>query len=177
MARGEKQWYAVYTHTGQENKVKTNIERMVESADLRDKVFRVVVPVEEETKFVSGKKRTVKKKVFPGYVFVEMVMDDRAWYLLRNTSGVTGFVGSDAAPTPLPREEVDSILRAIGGEGLRRQPAWQVSEVVRVLTGPFAEFTGTIQSIDENREKATVLISIFGRDTPVELDFSHIERI
>jgi len=177
MARGDKQWYAVYTHTGQENKVKTNIERMVESADLRDKVFRVVVPVENETKFVGGKKRTIKKKVFPGYVFVEMVMDDRAWYLLRNTSGVTGFVGSETEPVPLPRHEVESILKALGEEGLRRQPAWQVGEVVRVLTGPFAEFSGTIQSIDENREKATVLISIFGRDTPVELDFSHIEKI
>ncbi len=177
MARGEKQWYAVYTHTGQENKVKSNIERMVESADLRDKVFRVVVPVEEETKFVSGKKRTVKKKVFPGYVFVEMVMDDRAWYLLRNTSGVTGFVGSDGEPTPLPREEVENILRALGEEGLRRLPSWQVGEVVRVLVGPFAEFTGSIQAIDENREKASVLISIFGRDTPVEIDFSHIEKI
>jgi len=177
MASGERAWYAVYTHTGQENKVKTNIERMVETADLRDKVFRVVVPIEEETRFVGGKKRTVKKKVFPGYVFVEMAMDDRVWYLLRNTSGVTGFVGSDGEPIPLPSNEVESILAALGEERLRPKPAWEVGEVVRILAGPFADFSGRIEKLDPNREKATVVISIFSRDTPVEIDFSHIEKL
>jgi transcriptional antiterminator NusG len=175
----EKQWYAVYTHTGQENKVKANIERMAESADLTDKVTRVVVPVEEEVRFVEGKRRTVRKKVFPGYVFVEMNMDDRTWYLLRNTSGVTGFVGSEGQrqPTPLPRDEVESILKAIGEDTLRARPVWEVGEVVRVLTGPFAELTGKIEKTDAARGKLVVLISIFGRDTPVELDFSQVGKI
>jgi len=175
----EKQWYAVYTHTGQENKVRANIERMAESADLTDKVSRVVVPVEEEVRFVEGKRRTVRKKVFPGYVFVEMNMDDRTWYLLRNTSGVTGFVGSEGQrqPTPLPRDEVESILKAIGEDTLRARPVWEVGEVVRVLTGPFAELTGKIEKTDAPHGKLVVLISIFGRDTPVELDFSQVGKI
>lgn len=175
----EKQWYAVYTHTGQENKVKANIERMVESADLTGKVTRVVVPVEEEVRFAEGKRRTIKKKVFPGYVFVEMNMDDRSWYLLRNTSGVTGFVGSEGQrqPTPLPRDEVEGILKAIGEDTLRARPVWEVGEVLRVLAGPFAEFTGKIEKTDQTRGKLTVLISIFGRDTPVELDFAQVEKI
>lgn len=176
----EKHWYAVYTHTGQENKVKANIERMVESADLSGKVGRVVVPVEEEVRFVEGKRRTIKKKVFPGYVFVEMSMDDRAWYLMRNTSGVTGFVGSSEGqrqPSPLPSDEVESILKAIGEDTLRARPVWEPGDTVRVLAGPFADFSGKVEKTDQARGKLTVLISIFGRDTPVELDFAQVERL
>lgn len=173
----EKNWYAVYTHTGQENKVKSYIERMVDSADLGDRVFRVVVPVEEEHRFVSGKRRTVKKKVFPGYVFVEMAPDDRALYLLRNTTGVTGFVGSEGRARPLPKDEVEGILKAIGEDTLRPKPVWERGEVVRIVTGPFAEFTGRVEGIDDPREKLQVLLSIFGRETPVELDFTQVEKI
>ena len=175
----EKQWYAIYTHTGQENKVKANIERMIESADLLGKVSRVLVPVEEEVRFVEGKRRTIKKKVLPGYVFIEMVMDDRAWYLLRNTSGVTGFVGSEGQqePTPLARDEVEGILKVIDEGRVRPKPVWEVGEVVRVLEGPFADFTAKIAKSDAAHGKLGVLISIFGRETPVEVNFDQVERV
>ena len=170
-------WYAVHTYSGHENKVKTNIERRAESLGLKGKIARIVVPVEEETRTRNGRRATIKRKVFPGYVLIEMDLDDQTWYLVKNTIGVTGFVSSGNKPVPLQAHEIEGILKALEGEGLHTRPEWKKGEVIRVTTGPFADFNGTIEEIQSEKQKVKVLISIFGRDTPVELDFNQIERI
>ncbi|WP_461201260.1 transcription termination/antitermination protein NusG [Anoxybacillus sp. TBDG-1] len=176
----EKNWYVIHTYSGYENKVKTNLEKRVESMGMQDKIFRVVVPEEEETDTKGGKKKVVKKKVFPGYVLVEMIMTDDSWYVVRNTPGVTGFVGSAGAgskPTPLLEEEVSVILKRMGVDLIELDLDFELSEAVRIKEGPFANFVGTIQEIEMDKRKVTVLVDMFGRETPVELDFSQIEKI
>jgi transcriptional antiterminator NusG len=171
-----KAWYAVHTYSGHENKVKTNIERRAESLRLKDKITRIVVPMEEETRTRNGRRSTVKRKVFPGYVLIEMDLDDQTWYLVKNTIGVTGFVSSGNKPVPLQAHEVQNILDALDHK-TPLTPQWQRGEVIRVTTGPFADFNGTIEEVNTDKQKVKVLISIFGRDTPVELDFNQIERV
>lgn len=176
----EKNWYVVHTYSGYENKVKANLEKRVESMAMQDKIFRVVVPEEEETDIKNGKKKVVKRKVFPGYVLVEIVMTDDSWYVVRNTPGVTGFVGSAGSgskPTPLLPEEVDFILKRMGLEQKRVDVNFELGEMVQVKEGPFANFTGSIEEIDKDKSKVKVLVNMFGRDTPVELEFSQIEKI
>jgi transcriptional antiterminator NusG len=176
----EKNWYVVHTYSGYENKVKANLEKRVESMAMQDKIFRVVVPEEEETDFKNGKKKVVKRKVFPGYVLVEIVMTDDSWYVVRNTPGVTGFVGSAGSgskPTPLLPEEVTFILKRMGVEEKRVDFDFELGETVQVKEGPFANFTGTIEEMDKDKSKLKVLVNMFGRDTPVELDFTQIEKI
>lgn len=176
----EKNWYVVHTYSGYENKVKANLEKRVESMGMADKIFRVVVPEEEETDFKNGKKKVVKRKVFPGYVLVELVMTDDSWYVVRNTPGVTGFVGSAGSgskPTPLLPEEVVVILKRMGVEEKRVDVNYELGETVRVKEGPFANFTGNIEEMDKDRSKLKVLVNMFGRDTPVELDFTQIEKL
>ncbi|WP_297990408.1 transcription termination/antitermination protein NusG [Anoxybacillus sp.] len=176
----EKNWYVIHTYSGYENKVKTNLEKRVESMGMQDKIFRVVVPEEEETDTKGGKKKVVKKKVFPGYVLVEMIMTDDSWYVVRNTPGVTGFVGSAGAgskPTPLLEEEVSAILKRMGVDLIELEFDFELNETVRIKEGPFANFVGTIQEIEMDKQKVTVLVDMFGRETPVELDFSQIEKI
>ncbi|WP_066366307.1 transcription termination/antitermination protein NusG [Neobacillus fumarioli] len=176
----EKNWYVVHTYSGYENKVKTNLEKRVESMGMTDKIFRVVVPEEEETEIKNGKKKVVKRKVFPGYVLVELVMTDDSWYVVRNTPGVTGFVGSSGSgskPTPLLPEEVSVLLKRMGVEEKRVDVNYEIGETVRVKEGPFANFTGSIEEMDKDKAKLKVLVNMFGRDTPVELDFSQIEKI
>ncbi|MBL4954544.1 transcription termination/antitermination protein NusG [Neobacillus sp. OS1-32] len=176
----EKNWYVVHTYSGYENKVKANLEKRVESMGMTDKIFRVIVPEEEETDVKNGKKKVVKRKVFPGYVLVELVMTDDSWYVVRNTPGVTGFVGSAGSgskPTPLLPEEVGVILKRMGVEEKRIDVDYQIGETVRVKEGPFANFTGNIEEMDKDKAKLKVLVNMFGRDTPVELDFSQIEKI
>ncbi|MBB5356508.1 MULTISPECIES: transcription termination/antitermination protein NusG [Anoxybacillus] len=176
----EKNWYVIHTYSGYENKVKTNLEKRVESMGMQDKIFRVVVPEEEETDTKGGKKKVVKKKVFPGYVLVEMIMTDDSWYVVRNTPGVTGFVGSAGAgskPTPLLEEEVSAILKRMGVDLIELDFDFELHEAVRIKEGPFANFVGTIQEIEMDKQKVTVLVDMFGRETPVELDFSQIEKI
>ncbi|MBB6177858.1 transcriptional antiterminator NusG [Anoxybacillus tengchongensis] len=178
--RMEKNWYVIHTYSGYENKVKTNLEKRVESMGMQDKIFRVVVPEEEETDTKGGKKKVVKKKVFPGYVLVEMIMTDDSWYVVRNTPGVTGFVGSAGAgskPTPLLEEEVSAILKRMGVDLIELDFDFELNEAVRIKEGPFANFVGTIQEIEIDKQKVTVLVDMFGRETPVELDFSQIEKI
>ena len=170
-------WYAVHTYSGHENKVKTNIERRAESLGLKHKISQILVPVEEESRTRNGRRTTIKRKVFPGYVLIEMDLDDQTWYLVKNTIGVTGFVSSGNKPVPLQDHEIKQILTALAGEGLHTRPEWRKSEVVRVTSGPFADFTGTIEEVIGDKQKVKVLISIFGRDTPVELDFTQIERV
>ncbi|OIJ17123.1 transcription termination/antitermination protein NusG [Anaerobacillus alkalilacustris] len=176
----EKNWFVVHTYSGYENKVKTNLEKRVESMDMTDKIFRVLVPVEEETETKNGKTKSVVKKVFPGYVLVEMVMTDDSWYVVRNTPGVTGFVGSAGAgskPTALLPEEVDSILRQMGVEEPRAEIDFELKESVKVIDGPFANFVGSIEEIQIDKQKIKVHVNMFGRETPVELDFSQVEKI
>jgi transcriptional antiterminator NusG len=178
--RMEKNWYVVHTYSGYENKVKTNLEKRVESMGMTDKIFRVVVPEEEEMDIKNGKKKVVKRKVFPGYVLVELVMTDDSWYVVRNTPGVTGFVGSAGSgskPTPLLPEEVGVILKRMGVEEKRIDVHFALGDTVRVKEGPFANFTGTVEELDKDKSKLKVLVNMFGRDTPVELDFSQIERM
>src|SRR5919107_828565 len=168
----QRHWYAVHTYSGHENKVKTNIERRAESMQLKDKIFEILVPTEAEVRSRGGKKTEVKRKVFPGYVLIDMVLDDATWYLVKSTTGVTGFVSSGNKPVPLQEREIREILATVKGEAPRPRAIWEKGQVVRVNSGPFADFTGKIEDVNEHREKLRVLISIFGRDTPVELDFN-----
>lgn len=176
----EKKWYVVHTYSGYENKVKANLEKRVESMGMQDKIFRVIVPEEEETEIKNGKKKVLKKKVFPGYVLAELIMTDDSWYVVRNTPGVTGFVGSSGGgskPIPLQPEEVEVILRRMGMEKKGAEVDFEMKETVKVKEGPFADFTGTIEEIDLDKMKVKVHVNMFGRETPVELDFTQIEKL
>ena len=178
--RMEKNWYVVHTYSGYENKVKANLEKRVESMGMQDKIFRVVVPEEEETDIKNGKKKVVKKKVFPGYVLVEIVMTDDSWYVVRNTPGVTGFVGSAGSgskPTPLLPGEAETILKRMGMDERNTDTDFALNETVKVIDGPFANFTGSIEEIDYDKSKVKVFVNMFGRETPVELEFTQIDKL
>jgi len=176
----EKRWYVVHTYSGYENKVKANLEKRVESMGMQDKIFRVVVPEEEETDIKNGKTKVVKKKVFPGYVLVELIMTDDSWYVVRNTPGVTGFVGSTGSgskPIPLLPEEVNALLKRMGIEDKKVDIDLEIGETVRVAEGPFQNFTGSVEEIDKDKGKVKVLVNMFGRETPVELDYTQIQKL
>lgn len=176
----EKNWYVVHTYSGYENKVKTNLEKRVETMGMEDKIFRVMVPEDEETEIKNGKKKVAKKKVFPGYVLTEMVMTDDSWYVVRNTPGVTGFVGSTGSgskPIPLLPEEAETILKRMGMKENVMEVDFEEKESVRVTDGPFTDFTGTIENIDLDKQKVKVHVNMFGRETPVELEFSQIAKL
>jgi transcriptional antiterminator NusG len=177
-------WYVVHTYAGYENKVKSNLASRVRSMTVEDRIFEVVIPMEDVIEFKNGRKVVVQKKVFPGYLLVRMDLDDHAWYVVRNTPGVTGFVGSGAKPTPLSRREVEDILGsgvkeegAPGEKRVRPRLEYEVGEQVRVVTGPFADFNGLISEIDVDRSKLKVLVNIFGRETPVELEFGDVAKL
>ena len=172
-------WYVVHSYSGYEKKVKANLETRVKSMHLEDKVFDVTIPMEDVVEYKGGKKVTVERKKFPGYVLVRMYMDDDSWYAVRNTPNVTGFVGSGTKPSPLSRREVEHILGVAKEEGTKKskptfKPAWEVGETVRVVEGPFADFNGLIEDINVDQSKVRVLVDIFGRETPVELNFDQI---
>jgi transcriptional antiterminator NusG len=171
-----RQWYVVHTYSGYENKVKTNLERRVQSMGMQEKIFQVLVPTEDEIEIKEGKRRIAKKKIYPGYVLVEMVLDDDSWYVVRNTPGVTGFVGSGNRPIPLAEEEVKAILGQVTDEAPKFRIHYHKGDTVRIVSGPFQEFTGIVDEILPEKEKVRVLVSIFGRETPVELDFTQVER-
>ncbi len=173
----QRHWYAVHTYSGHENKVMTNILRRAESMSLRDKIFDILVPTEAELRTRAGKKTEVKRKVFPGYVLIDMVLDDSTWYLVKSTTGVTGFVSSGNKPTPLQEREIKDILDTIKGNVPVPVVKFDRNDIVRVTSGPFTEFTGKIEEVNADKEKLKVLISIFGRDTPVELDFQQVEKV
>jgi len=174
----DKRWFAVHTLTGQEYKVKASIEKMAESRDMLHMVDKVLVPIEEENRTARGKRRVVKKKLFPGYVLVHMALNDDTRHLVRRTAGVTNFVGSSAKPVPLSDEEVQHLLsQLVGEEAGKPKVLWSVGDGVRVTAGPFTEFTGKITEVSPEREKVKVSISIFGRETPVELEFTQIEKL
>lgn len=173
----EKQWYVIHTYSGYENKVKANLEKRIESMNMGDKIFRILVPMEDEVEIKDGKKKVSKKKVFPGYVLVEMAMTDDSWYVVRNTTGVTGFVGSGSKPIPLHESEVKQILRQMGVEEPRTKVDFDLGQNVRVISGPFENFVGNIEEIYPDKGKLKVLVSMFGRETPVELEFSQVEKV
>ena len=176
-AGSAKQWYVIHTYSGYENKVKANLEHRIESMGVEDQIFQVLVPMEEEIEIKNGQRQTVNKKVFPGYVLVEMAMSDESWYVVRNTPGVTSFVGSGNRPTPLVEGEVKKILKQMGVEAPKFKLQFSKGQSVRVKDGPFAEFIGTVDEVNPEKNKVKVLVSIFGRETPVELDFLQIDKL
>jgi transcriptional antiterminator NusG len=177
-------WFVIHSYAGYENKVKSNLESRIASMNMEERIFEVVIPMEDVIEFKNGKKQVVSKKVFPGYLLVRVELDDDSWYVVRNTPGVTGFVGLGARPTPLSRREVDNILqvKADDGDGTttkksRPRLEYELGESVRVREGPFADFSGTIAEINEDQLKLKVLVNIFGRETPVELDFAQVAKL
>jgi transcription termination/antitermination protein NusG len=176
-------WFVVHTYAGYENKVKQNLASRVRSMNVEERIFEVVIPMEDVIEFKQGRKVVVQKKVFPGYLLVRMDLDDDSWYVVRNTPGVTGFVGSGAKPTPLSRKEVEDILGVGKPEGgvpekkARPRLEFETGEQVRVVAGPFADFNGAISEIDVDRSKLKVLVNIFGRETPVELEFGQVAKL
>ncbi|KMN36844.1 transcription termination/antitermination protein NusG [Lysinibacillus capsici] len=176
----EKNWYVVHTYSGYENRVKANLEKRVETMGMQDKIFRVIVPEHEETEMKDGKKRTMMRKVFPGYVLVELIMTDDSWYVVRNTPGVTGFIGSSgggAKPTPLLPEEADRLLQQMGMTDKVVEVDISVGEAVEVLEGPFAHFQGRVEEIDTEKGKIKVTVDMFGRETIMELDFEQVQKL
>ena len=170
------EWVVIHSYSGMENKVKKNIEHRAESMGMSDRILHVVVPTETEIEIRKGARKEVERRVFPGYILVNMIMDEDSWYVVRNTPGVTGFVGMGNKPTPLRQEEVDKIMRRIESDEPRIKVNFQPGEHVRILTGPFAEFSGTVDEIYPDKGKAKVLVSFFNRETPVEVDFLQLER-
>jgi transcriptional antiterminator NusG len=173
----DKQWYVIHTYSGYENKVKANLERKVHSMAMENEIFRVLVPMEDEVEIKDGKKKLAKKKIFPGYVLVEMIVNDRSWYVVRNTPGVTGFVGSGTKPIPLSDAEVKHILKSMGIEEPKQRVDIQLGQMVRITSGAFENWTATVTEINSDRGKLKVLVNMFGRETPVELEFSQVEKI
>lgn len=174
--RGE--WYVVHTYSGYENKIKVDLTKRVESMNMQDKIFQVIIPEEQEVEFKGGKKKITTKRVFPGYVIVNMIMDDESWYVVHHTPGVTGFVGSGTKPIPLQDEEINKILRQMGLMDQKpRIIDIEIGENVRVKNGPFENFEGTVKELLPDRGKVRVSISMFGRETPVELDYEQIDKI
>jgi transcriptional antiterminator NusG len=170
-------WFVVHCYSGYENKVRHSIEQRIESMGMQDKIFDVVVPTEEEIEIKDGKRRTVERRVFPGYILVQLIMDEDSWYVVRNTPGVTGFVGMGNEPTPLRPDEVSKIMNRMEAEAPKVKFNFQPGEKVRIRSGPFNDFIGTVDEIDIDRAKVRVLVSFFGRETPVELDFLHVENV
>ena len=169
-------WYVVHTYSGYENKVRQNLEHRIETMDVVDQIFEVVVPTQEEVEIRSGQRHSVQRKVFPGYVLVRMTMTDQSWSVVRNTPGVTGFVGTSARPSPLGQDEVDAILKGMHAEAPKVSVTLALDDTVRIIDGPFSDFRGTVDDIDHERGKVKVLVSFFGRETPVTLDFLQVER-
>lgn len=169
-------WYVIHCYSGYENKVKRNLDNRIESMAMQGYIFQVVVPTEEEIELRDGKRRTVERRIFPGYILVQMLMTDDSWYMVRNTPGVTGFVGSGTKPTPLRQEEVDKIIKRMEAETPKMRVSFRVGETVRIIDGPFTDFMGTVDDINTDRGTVKILVSFFGRETPVELDFLQVEK-
>ncbi len=173
----QRNWYVIHCYSGYENKVKRNLEHRIESLGMQNKIFEVVVPTEEEIELKDGQRRTVERRIFPGYILVSMIMDEDSWYVVRNTPGVTGFVGSVRKPTPLRKRDVDRILKRMQAETPRVKVTFRPGQKVRIADGPFEDFVGTVDEIYADKGKVRILVSFFGRETPVELDFLQVEKI
>ena len=169
-------WYVVHCYSGYENKVRHNLEQRIETMGMKNLIFDVVVPTEEEIEVKDGKRRTVERRVFPGYILVNMIMTEESWYVVRNTPGVTSFVGMGNDPVPLRPEEVSSIIKRMESDAPRIKVTFRPGERVRIVDGPFNDFRGTVDEIDMERAKVRVMVNFFGRETPVELDFLQVEK-
>ena len=169
----EPRWYVVHTYSGYENKVKTDLEKTIKNRELEDFFFNIVVPMEEQVEIKDGKRKTNLKKVFPGYVLIKMIVTEESWYIVRNTRGVTGFVGSGTDPIPL----TDAEIRNMGFDEVPVNVDYDVSDTVQVVNGPLEGFVGTVQEINKEKQKVKVLVSMFGRETPVELEFSQVQKV
>jgi len=169
-------WYVIHCYSGYENKVRHNLEQRIETMGMKDRIFDVVIPTQEEIEVKDGKRRTVERHIFPGYVLVNMQLTEESWYVVRNTPGVTGFVGMGNNPTPLRPEEVSQIIKRMEAEAPTVKVTYKVGERVRIIDGPFNDFRGVVSEIDMERTKVRVMVSFFGRETPVELDFLQVEK-
>lgn len=172
-----RRWYVLHTYSGYEENVARNLKQRIESMEMGDKIYNILIPTETKIKIKGGKRKTVREKIFPGYVLVEMVVTDDSWYVVRNTPNVTGFVGSGTTPTPVSDEEIKLLQKRMGVEEPKYQIDVSVGSPVRIVDGPFKDFEGKISAVDEARGKVKVLISMFGRETPVELDFLQVKKI
>ena len=173
----QKHWYAIHTYSGYEEKVAESIRQRAESLDMKDKIFQVLVPKEKMIEVKNGKRKVVEKRIFQGYVMVEMKMSEDAWYIVRNTPSVTGFVGSGTEPTPIAPDEMEKIMKRMGREEPKHKIDFNVGEVVNIIDGPFRGFDGAINEIDASKGKLKVLVNMFGRETPVELDSLQVKRV
>ncbi|HEU5090386.1 MAG TPA: transcription termination/antitermination protein NusG [Roseiflexaceae bacterium] len=173
----DRRWYVIHTYSGYENKVKQNLLHRIDTMEMQDQIFRVIVPTEEEIEIKNGQRRTVHKKVFPGYVLVQMRMNESSWYVVRNTPGVTSFVGHGNRPTPLEDTEVKAILKQMEQEAPKVKVSYQVGQAVKITDGPFTDFEGLVDAIDHERGRVRVMVSFFGREVTVELDFLQVTRL
>jgi transcriptional antiterminator NusG len=173
----EKRWYVIHTYSGYEDAVAKNLKQRVENLGMEDKIFNVIVPKEKKIKIKDGKRKVVEEKIYPGYVLVEMIVTDDSWYVVRNTPNVTGFVGAGTTPIPVSPEEIESLKKRMGTQEPQYKVELSVGDLVRISDGPFKDFEGKVSEVDEERGKVKVLINMFGRDTPVELDFLQVKKI
>lgn len=181
MARQEispdRNWYAIHTYSGYENAVARNLKHRIESLGMEEKIFNVIVPTEKKIKTKGAKRVTVEEKIYPGYVLVDMIVTDDSWYVVRNTPRVTGFVGAGVSPVPLDQKEVETLFSRMGADVIKHKIDLAKGETIRIVDGPFKDFEGKVNEVDEERGKVRVLVSMFGRETPVELDFLQVNRI
>ncbi len=172
-----RNWYAIHTYSGYENAVKRNLRQRIESLGMEDKIFDVIVPTEKQIKIKGGKRVEEEEKIYPGYILVDMIVDDDSWYVVRNTPRVTGFVGSGVHPVPLSKGELDSLLKRMESDDVKHKIELAVSDAVTIIDGPFKEMDGKVAEVDNDKGKIKVLVSMFGRETPVELDFLQVKKI
>ncbi len=177
VSTGEKEWFAIHTYAGYEDNVARNLKQRIASLGYEDRIFNVLVPKEKKIKMKEGKRETIEEKLYPGYVLVEMVVTDDSWYVVRNTPNVTGFIGAGTTPTPLSKEEVESLLKRTGVEEPKYKFDIAIGEHVKIIDGPFKDFTGRVAEVDEARGRVKVLVTMFGRETPAELDFLQVKKI
>ena len=174
---GERHWYAIHTYSGYEDNVSRNLKQRVESLGFEDKIFNVLVPKEKKIKIKGGKREIVEEKIYPGYVLVEMIVDDTSWYVVRNTPNVTGFIGAGTVPTPLANAEIETLMKRMGVEEPKYKIDVAVDDRVKIIDGPVKDFDGRVSEVDAEKGRVKVLVTIFGRETPVELDFLQIKKI
>ncbi|MBT3412900.1 MAG: transcription termination/antitermination protein NusG [Candidatus Jacksonbacteria bacterium] len=172
-----KRWYAIHTYSGYEENVSRNLKQRIESLDMEDKIFDILIPMETKVKIKNGKRKTVKEKIFPGYVMVCMLVTDASWYVVRNTPNVTGFIGTGVIPTPIDDKEIEELQKRMGVEEPTFNVDVEIGETVKIVDGPFKDFEGKVSEVDQARGKIKVAISMFGRETPVELDFLQIKKM
>jgi transcriptional antiterminator NusG len=172
-----RRWYVLHTYSGYEDNVKHNLEQRIESFDMRDKIFGVMVPKEKKIKIKNGKRTQTEEKIFPGYVLVDMMVTDDSWYVVRNTPNVTGFIGSGTTPTPIDQKEVEALLKRVNAGEPQQKIDVEIAEVVRIVDGPFKNFEGKVSAVDHERGRIKVMVSMFGRETPVELDALQVKKV